>query len=128
MVAHLGEDKPLMHTLHRQGTLASLRQEFVVLAVGDTYFLATFRKLLRRKFPKLYGMFQEILLRLGISKILPAMKRKRSAEIPKAAVVLNSREELLNYLKKVKEVNTGKSIVVSGVFDEVDSYLKELGL
>jgi len=67
-------------------------------------------------------------MQLGGHKILQAIRTLRPQEGPKDAVVLNSKEELRSYLNKVKKANTGKSIIVSGIFDEVNSCLKELGL
>ena len=118
----------MTHSLHRQGSIDSLREDYVVLSFGDTYFLATLRARFRRKFPRGYAMLERVLLQLGIRKILRAIRTFRPKEEPKSAVVLNSKEELHSYLKRVKEANTGKSIIVSGVFDEVNSCLKELGL
>jgi hypothetical protein len=42
--------------------------------------------------------------------------------------VFTSKEELCGCLKKLKEANTGQSVVVSGLFDEVNTCLKEIDL
>jgi hypothetical protein len=43
-------------------------------------------------------------------------------------VVFDSRQDLLHYLKRLKDADSGRSVVVSGVIDEVDGCLREIGL
>lgn len=122
----------MTHSLHRQGSIESLSSEFVVLTFGDTYFLAQQRARLRRAFPRAYKLLEGVALRLGTLHLFQALRNLRPKEESKCDNVLNSDEELLNYLQRAKETNIGKSVaksvVVSGVFEEVDRCLKEAGL
>jgi hypothetical protein len=122
----------MTHSLHRQGNVDSLKSEYVVLTFGDTYLLAKQRAFLRRRFPAAYALLEGIALRLGALRALQALRRSRSKGWPKGDVLLNSREELCACLRAAREASAGrsvaKSVVVSGVFDEVYSCLKEEGL
>lgn len=118
----------MTHSLHRQGSLESLRGEYIVLSIGVPHFLRILQVLFQRKFSRMYSMLIGVLTYLGIRKILRIMGKFESKEGLREAVVLSSSEELYSYLKRAKEANTGKSIVVSGVFDEVNPCLKKLGL
>lgn len=118
----------MTHSLHRQGNLESLKCEYVVLSIGVPHSLRTLQVLCQRKFPRVYSILVRVLTQFGIRKTLRLTRKFLPEGTPDEAVVLNSREELYSYLKKAKEANTGKSIVVSGVFDEVNACLTELGL
>jgi len=125
----------MTHSLHRQGSKESLKNEYIVLTFGDTYFLAAQRARLRRIFPGLYAFFEGVALELGTLSILQAIRKSFQPKTKKKsrdAVLLHSKEELRNYLRKLKEANAGKSavksVVVSGLFDEVNGCLKELNL
>jgi len=68
-------------------------------------------------------MIKKMALKLGITKTL-------GIGCGFGVTVLNNKEELTSYLKKLKErkKKTGVSIVVSGLFDEVNDCLEKLGL
>lgn len=117
----------MTHTLHRWGSVESLKEDYVILVVSKDIPLGTYRTRLRRKFPRIYELVKKVFLNLGILKMLKIIKRTNSAgsyENP----VFNDKKELTSYLKELKERNTGKSVVVSGLFDEVNDCLKELNL
>lgn len=119
----------MTHSLHRQGHVESLKEDFVVLAYGGAQsVLATQKERLSKKFPRFHKMLKGMFSKRGIIKILRIVRKRESKEEFKTAVVLNSKEELYSYLKRQKDANTGKSVVVSGLFDEVNSCLKELDL
>lgn len=125
----------MTHSLHRQGSKESLKEDYVVITFGDTYFLAAQRARFRRIFPGLYAFFEGAALKLGTLRVLQAIRkssRPKTNEESKDAVLLHSKEELYSYLRKLKEANAGKSaaksVVVSGLFDEVNSCLNELNL
>ncbi|MEE9611895.1 MAG: hypothetical protein V3W19_11620 [Desulfatiglandales bacterium] len=118
----------MTHSLHRQGPVEFLKHEFIVIIFGDAYPLASLRAKSRRQFPHLYAFLEGVFLQLGFLKIIRVIKSLRPKPKFKSATVLNSKEELRNYLEKLKEGNTGKSIIVSGVFDEVHNCLQQLGL
>ena len=125
----------MTHSLHRQGSKESLKNEYIVLTFGDTYFLAAPRARFRRIFPGLYAFFEGVALKLGTLRILQAIRRSSQLKTngeSRDSVLLHSKEELCGYLQKLKEAHSrksaAKSVVVSGLFDEVNSCLKELNL
>jgi hypothetical protein len=125
----------MTHSLHRQGSKESLKDEYIVIAFGDTYFLAAQRARFRRVFPSLYSFLEGIALKVGTLKILQAVRKLSQSKTKgksRDSSLLHSKEELCGYLGKLKEANYGKSaaksVVVSGLFNEVHSCLKELNL
>ena len=128
----MGKGHDITHSLHRHGLSGSLRGEFIVLSFGDTYFLAKYRARLRRALPRAYAIVERLALRLGTLRLLHAFRRLRPKGEPEYDNVINSYEELRTYLQRVKETNirksVAKSVIVSGVFEEVDRCLKEVGL
>ena len=119
----------MTHSLHRLGSIESLKQDYVVLTfhnIQGSFFVS--KEFFRQKLPSLYAITKKILSRLGV---LAALGRKASRpfkeEIKKAAV-FTSKGDLCNYLKRLKEANTGRSVVVSGLIDDVNDCLKELGI
>lgn len=115
------------HTLHRQGSIESLKEDYAVLIVGSDIPLSTQRERLRRRFPWMYQVIKKTLLRLGIPKALRLIKRPNPG-FPAGGFVFSDKKELMNFLRLAKERNTGKSVVVSGLIDEVNGCLEELNL
>jgi len=122
----------MTHSLHRQGSADSLRSEFVVAEFGDTYFLAKYRARLRRAFPRAYQALERASLKLGALSLFQALRNLRAKEDTESPNVLHSDEELRAYLQRAKEARAGKSaaksVVVSGVFEDVGRCLEEVGL
>ena len=117
----------MTHTMHRQGNVESLNEDYVVLVMGGDIPFDIYRRRLYRKFPRFYEMVKKVLLSLGVLKLLKVIKKAKSSGSYKSPV-FNNKKELTNYLKELKEKNAGKSVVVSGLFDEVNDCLKELNL
>jgi len=115
----------MTHTLHRQGSVESLKQDYTVL-IADIPF-RTYRARLRRKFPGVYIIIKKTLSNVGILKMLRIIERKKPVGAYRQPV-FNNKEELTRYLKDLKERNIGKSVVVSGLFDEVNDCLNKLNL
>jgi hypothetical protein len=99
---------------------------------GDTYFLSRHRARLRRAFPRAYEALERASLRLGALRLFQSLRRLRAKEETKSSAVLHSDEELRAYLQGAKEARAGKSaaksVVVSGVFEDVGRCLNEVGL
>jgi len=117
----------MTHTMHRQGSVESLKEDYVVLIMGGDIPFDIYRRRLHKKFPHIYEMVKKVLLTLGILKLLRVIKKAK----PTGSYinpVINNKKELTGYLKQLKEKNMGKSVVVSGLFDEVNDCLKELNL
>jgi len=121
----------MTHSLHRQGPEESLKKDFVVLAMGTgAGAMAAQKARLSRRFPGLYKAGKAVyrLLR-GLKKGRGVhQKQARKGPVIRGAVVLDSREALRDYLKMLKEADTGRPVVVSGLVDEVDGCLREIGL
>jgi hypothetical protein len=120
----------MTHSLHRQGLEESLKRDYVVLAMGTgARAMAAQKAWLSRRFPGLYKAGKAVykILR-GVLKHGGRKKPVKKGPAIKGAVVLESREELCRYLKMLKEADTGRSVVVSGLIDEVDGCLREIGL
>ena len=117
----------MTHTMHRQGSVESLKEDYVVLVMGGDIPFDIYRRRLQRRFPLIYEMVKKVLLNMGILKLLRIIKRAKPTGSCRSPV-FNNKKELTNYLKKLKEKNMGKSVVVSGLFDEVNDCLKELNL
>lgn len=115
----------MTHTLHRQGSTESLKEDYIVLIMGNDIPLGIYRRRLHKKFPRIYEMVKKVLLNLGILKMLRIIKRTKPAG-SYGGPVFNNKKELVSYLKGLKQRNTGKSVVVSGLIDEVNDCLKEL--
>lgn len=118
----------MTHTLHRQGSVESLKEDYAVLtvgAVGADIPFRTYRARLRRKFPGVYTIVKKAFSNPGILKMFRTIKKRKPVGAYRQPV-FNNKEELTRYLKELKERNTGKSVVVSGLFDEVNDCLREL--
>ncbi|MCJ7646134.1 hypothetical protein MUO65_04440 [bacterium] len=117
----------MTHTMHRQGSVESLKEDYIVLVMGGDIPFDIYRRRLQRRFPRIYEMGKKVLLNAGILKLLRIIKRAKPTGSYRSPV-FNNKEELTSYLKQLKEKNLGKSVVVSGLFDEVNDCLKELNL
>ncbi len=123
----------MTHSLHRQGSEESLKRDYVVLAMGTgAGAMAAQKAQLSRRFPGLYKAGKAVYkilrgLRPGRSKKPAKKAAKKGSDIP-GSVVFDSREDLCDHLKKLKDADTGRSVVVSGLIDEVNACLREIGL
>jgi len=117
----------MTHTLHRQGSIESLKEDYPVLIIGTDVPFGIHRMRFSRKFPRMYAIVKRTFLYLGIPKMLRIIKRTKPV-VAHGGLVFNNKKELTSYLKGLKQRNTGKSVVVSGLFDEVNHCLKELNL
>ena len=92
--------------------------------------LATHKARLRKRFPRGYAMLRS--LKRVVVRMLRVSGIREPGEEPKEELeglfVLHSRGELSNCVEMLKKANTGKSVVVSGLIDEVNSCLRELDL
>lgn len=124
----------MTHTLHRQGCVQSLREDYVVFTFAEEGSIpgvvAIHKARLRKRFPRGYAMLR--CLKRVVVRMLSFIGIRQRGEEPKEEVeglfVLHSREELSNCVERLMKANTGKSVVVSGLIDEVNSCLRELDL
>lgn len=125
----------MTHTLHRQGCVQALQGDYVVFTFAEEEesvpgVLATHKARLGKRFPRGYAMLRS--LKRAVGSILRVIGIRKPEEEPKeefeSLFVLHSREELSNCVGMLKKADTGKSVVVSGLIDEVNSCLRELDL
>jgi len=128
----------MTHTLHRTGDVDSLASDYVVQIMDSKYkeengvYLHTFNKLEIRSFigklaelflqfkPDFALKFDKILInKVDIHPIFRAMHRFLLKFNLKTLVVIESKDELIEYIKKLKDMDLGSSVVVSGLFSEV---------
>jgi len=117
----------MTHTLHRQGDVESLREDYVVLILGKDIPFSPYRMRFSRRFPRIYEIVKKAFLNMGILKMLRIINRIKPGRTQEGPV-FNDKKELASYLKRLKERNLGKSVVVSGLFDEVNDCLKGINL
>lgn len=129
----------MTHTLHRTGDIDSLACDYVVQIMaskkkeGKNVYLYTFNKLeigayigklvviFLQFFPDFTIKFEKILKNIeNFHPIFRAIRRFLIFNINlKYLVVIESKNELIEYIKKLKDMNLGMSVVVSGLFSEV---------
>ncbi|MDN5344858.1 MAG: hypothetical protein PWQ18_970 [Clostridia bacterium] len=122
----------MTHSLHRQGTRESLERDFVVLSCSAKGYNNTwygekgreFLAILLRNNPVNWGDMktgnflyvdpQEVLAKVSNNTILEAC--------------FDSKENVLNAIKELKQADLGISVVISGVHEVVDEIAREAGL
>jgi len=122
----------MTHTLHREGTRASLSGDYVVLAMsakgvnekGSAEKMARFFKMGLSHKPVNYGdMKTGNSLTTSIETIMDNIKDTSILHM-----VYSAKEQVIAFLKGLKEADLGLSVVVSGVVDEVNDCCREAGL
>lgn len=125
----------MTHSLHREGSLASLESEYVLFiypARGFNY---------KGSAPKVRHMV-ELLYQAGPVNMIPTSLRRNmysgvtneeildsiTVEGTRVYSVFNDREKLKEAVRLLKEANEGISVMVSGVIDRVREIAAELGI
>ncbi len=107
----------MSHSLFRQGTYESLSDDFVFLAAGGRQF---------EDLPARIDRFREIGFRHGAVNV-PGVQSRLSSH-SSHYLVYDSREKVRGFLKDLKEVNLGISVVVSGLRNTVGECCQAVGL
>ncbi len=123
----------MTHALHREGSIKSLRGDYVLLAMVSRAnretagpAMARFAQIALGADPTNYGSSTFALNRpLGLQ---PEDFIRRAPEADGVACVFTSKEELRQVLVELKEADLGLSITVSGLTDEVLALAREVGL
>lgn len=120
----------MTHTLHRRGTAESLSKDFVVMTLRAMGFNN------EGYLPKCQE-FLRIARRHSPVNIASEMKGNRF-EFPADDIIADANgdsfavfdnpEDLVEFLKEVKEADLGLSVVVSGIFEKVDECFEKAGL
>jgi hypothetical protein len=122
----------MTHSLHRLGNISSLRSEFIVLTFGHSRRSkgvfeskkATFQK----KNPGIYKIAKNGYKSLKIDRIIKKIKDVKNRDKNVGPYVIKTKGELYQCLKKIKRAKNGRSVVVSGIIDDIDDCLKKLDL
>ncbi|MFQ5997529.1 MAG: hypothetical protein ACE5KP_07915 [Dehalococcoidales bacterium] len=119
----------MTHTLHRRGTAESLSGDYVILTIqavginedGAVPKMQEFLRIALRHNPVNIGSVD-----LGGRIDKP---EEVIANLQKIAhVVFDNKEAVIEFLKELKEADLGMSVVVSGIYENVDQCLEKVGL
>lgn len=119
----------MTHTLHRRGNRESLSKDFVVIMMQSVGINT------EGHIPKIH-QFLKLAMRhnpVNIGSVTGGGMIEKADEVIASAdrighAVFDNPESLIAFLKDVKEADLGLSVVVSGLFDEVDKCLAKVGL
>jgi len=119
----------MTHTLHRRGSRESLSEDYVVLMIqavgvneeGQTPKIQEFLRIAMRHNPKNIG-----------SVSMGGMIDKADEVIANASrighAVFDNKEAVTEFLKELKAADLGLSVVVSGIYENVDECFEKAGL
>lgn len=123
----------MSHSLHRRGSVCSLKNDFVILvtpAVGINH---------ENSGPKLWKIL-DIISEVGpnnigsyetgtvYSGVTLEEIRESMPETPRVRCCFDSREKMFETLKRIKELDAGLSVTVSGLSEEILEMAEELGI
>ncbi|MCL4488005.1 MAG: hypothetical protein M1570_07730 [Chloroflexi bacterium] len=130
----------MTHSLHRQGSCASLEHDFPILAMPARQFDIVDDQAKKRTLDKLVAVFDVLIqhapTNLGSLYVPGTLAHgKTAAELrtglkPNAVVcgVFSDRDRLRNALSELKARDIGLSVVVSGLMDQIFDLCDEVGL
>ena len=123
----------MTHSLHRRGSIESLKGDYVVITRPS--------KVNKAQISCKMSQAAEIMLEVGVANIgssvletnipLGLEREDFIKRIPTAHALLcsfSSKEKLREALRRLKEADTGLSVTVSGLIDEVIPLAQELGI
>ncbi|MDK2823203.1 MAG: hypothetical protein PWQ67_624 [Clostridia bacterium] len=123
----------MTHSLHRRGTEESLKDDFVLLVTSAYGFNHVgskdkMRKILDEVFelePCNIGSYDTgtILSGVDIQEIRDALN-----DVPRVRCCFSSKEKMKKVLQRIKELDLGLSVTVSGLTDEVLDMARELDI
>ncbi len=122
----------MTHTLHRKGDMESLREDYVLLVMPakGVNFAESEEKM--KQIWEVISHYQEKIINFGNLKdgnshrtSLEALKKTTSRI---SHTVFKDRETLKACLKELKDRDFGISVVVSGLYEEVEMLCSEIGL
>jgi len=120
----------MTHSLHRAGCAESLKNDFVVLVLGGRKRLSeSICRRISRRFPRFFKGCRGLYRKSGLRRLI--MKGNAAAADHRHlrwAAVFHSKETFCAYLRELKDSKRGQSVVVSGLFDELDDCFRALDL
>ena len=125
----------MSHTLHRSGDRESLEHDFPVIALGARGLTRDGCAPALGEITKMMAKYHVVNRRWGsngldieIDENTPSIVFKDAKDNGATHACFDSKEELISFLKEVKEADLGPSVVVSGLFDVVMDCCKKAGL
>lgn len=123
----------MTHTLHREGSREDFAQDYVLNIVASTGLneqgagekIQKFYRLLLKHHPVNFGI-----KRVGQMYQAPAEKLIAGivGRTHSHNCILADKNELVSFLKEVKEADLGLSVVVTGLYHEIKEYCAEAGV
>ena len=137
----------MTHTLHRRGNIESLSDDFLVQVViskqAERLTVSHNRSISQSvkkacgkaidrfftRFPYVKAEIQKIILEVPMApKFLKSYENRIIRYFVPSLTVYNDKSEFTGVLGKLKTIDLGSSVVVSGLFDDVNGCLKKIGL
>lgn len=123
----------MTHSLHRRGTAENLHNDYVLLitpAVGINHIdsgpkLLKVLDILTEIQPNNIGSYETGTIFSGAS--IEEIK-ENMPETPRVRCCYDSKEKMFEVIKRIKELDLGLSVVISGLNDEILKMAKELGI
>jgi hypothetical protein len=130
----------MTHTLHRLGSINSLKNDYIVLIMksnetkkkGPMRPRDAFRRVIAMSLflsPHVRAKTQEALSRFHfVQRFLNRESSVLNSEGISGLTVIGNKDGVADFLKRLKDLDVGSSVVVSGLFSEVDDCLRTIGL
>lgn len=123
----------MTHTLHREGDIESLREDYVMLFYPARGINLEGCEEKMRQIWEVISHYEDKLTNFGNmdngnSHQTTMEVQKRSKKNRVVHAVFKDRETLKRCLKEVKERDFGISVVISGLYEDVNKVCKEVGL
>ncbi len=122
----------MTHTLHRRGSVESLREDFVLLSMGAKGINLDGTEEKLSQMWEVISHYRSDIVNFGNitdgncqRTDLEALQKAKNRIIH---AVFKDRNTLQTCLKELKDRNLGVSVVVSGLYDEVSELCSEIGL
>lgn len=122
----------MTHTLHRTGTAESLKGDYVVLAMSSRGLNEKGAATKLAEVLRILSKFDPI--NMGDMRTASIFNKERKSLVEGVTdtsivhAVFGDISTVENALKALKEANLGMSVVVSGLFDEIASVCRKIGL
>lgn len=122
----------MTHTLHRRGKIENLREEYVMLIMPAKGFNLKGSESKMQQIFEVISHHESDLTNFGSphvgNKHRTIMDTLKKAKMRIAHAVFKDRDTLKSCLKELKSRDFGISIVISGLYDEVERICSELGI
>lgn len=140
----------MTHTLHRLGSIESLKDDYIVLIMrsreidrkavtrkpvstfGASRFIRQIISQIWERNPNIRSNIRKMLLSFPKVPEFPGflgdLQKSLLRSVLPPTTVFNNKADLVFFLKRLKNMNVGLSVIVSGLFSEVDDCLKTIGI